>query len=245
MAILDGDIKLLKSAVLDDVPEGGGMATGRRGRRRRRTTCSRTFPSWTAPTAASRCARCFRRCSPIPSTRYYGAHVIVAQAPADPRVSAALFTTRSWSDERTSAQNKLESYSRSAPRRATRSTAITWSASAACRCTAPARSPLPASATCSAWCSATRRQLPVRARDPDHLARQSIGVHRQHGDYLRDVMVLEISDPLRLAFTGANATRYTATTTTTRQPGCTPPSPPTRRAITAWRRWPRRRTWAI
>lgn len=28
MAILDGDIKLLKSEVLDDVPEGGGMATG-------------------------------------------------------------------------------------------------------------------------------------------------------------------------------------------------------------------------
>jgi hypothetical protein len=28
MAILDGDIVLLKSEVLDDVPEGGGMATG-------------------------------------------------------------------------------------------------------------------------------------------------------------------------------------------------------------------------
>ena len=28
MPILDGDIKLLASQVLDDVPEGGGMATG-------------------------------------------------------------------------------------------------------------------------------------------------------------------------------------------------------------------------
>lgn len=28
MPILDGDIVLLKSSVLDDVPEGGGMATG-------------------------------------------------------------------------------------------------------------------------------------------------------------------------------------------------------------------------
>jgi hypothetical protein len=92
---------------------------------------------------------------------YYGAHVIVAQAPADPRVSAALFTTRSWSDERTSAQNKLESYLalgaetrfialRQSPGRPKRSVQVHLRT---------ARSRRPASATCSAWCSATRRAI--------------------------------------------------------------------------------------
>lgn len=41
---------------------------------------------------------------------YYGAHAIVADAPADPRVSVVLFTTKSWTDRRSAAKDRVERY---------------------------------------------------------------------------------------------------------------------------------------
>jgi len=110
MTILDGDIKILKSAVLDDVPEGGGMATGNAvvdG------VSNNLFPD------ISELNRTYghialRKVFPGVVTDnvdgYYGAHIIVAKPPADPKVSATIFSTKSWSDTRTAAQAKLESY---------------------------------------------------------------------------------------------------------------------------------------
>jgi hypothetical protein len=179
MAILEGDIKLLKSAVLDDVPEGGGMATGlavidgvsnnlfpdisELDRTYGRIALRKVFPAVLTDTVDG----------------YYGAHVIVAQAPADPRVSAALFTTRSWSDVRTSAQNKLESYLALG---AETRFILYGNHLVGQRQRAGALPPLggdarrrrrvrPGAARCA-------EQLPVRARDPDHRAQCRPGVHR-------------------------------------------------------------------
>jgi hypothetical protein len=211
MAILEGDIKLLKSAVLDDVPEGGGMATGlavidgvsnnlfpdisELDRTYGRIALRKVFPAVLTDTVDG----------------YYGAHVIVAQAPADPRVSAALFTTRSWSDVRTSAQNKLESYLAlgAETRFILYGNHLVGQRSVQVHCHRSVATPGVGDVFGLVQRDAPSNYQYVRviriiARSVDQVFTD------MYGDYLRDVLVLEISDPLRLAFPGANATRYTA-----------------------------------
>jgi hypothetical protein len=211
MAILDGDIVLLKSEVLDDVPEGGGMATGSEvvdG------VSNNLFPD------ISDLDRTYGRISlrkvfPAVLTDdvdgYYGAHVIIARAPDDPRVSASLFTTRSWSDERTAAQNKLESYlALGAETRLTLyGNHLSGQRSVQVHCAHATASPGVGDVL-----GLVQRDAPTNfqyVRVTRIISRADNQVFTdQYGDYLRDVIVLEISDALRLAFAGAPVTRFTA-----------------------------------
>lgn len=110
MAILDGDIQILKSEVMGDVPEGGGMATGDvvvDG------ASNNLFPviSEAARTYGNISLRKFFPALVTDDTAaYYGANLIVAQPPADAKIGVSIFTTKSWSDTRSAAKDKLESY---------------------------------------------------------------------------------------------------------------------------------------
>lgn len=110
MAILDGDIKLLKSQVMDDVDEGGGRATGveitdgasngifpdisELDRAYGRVNLRKVFPKVNVPTVES----------------YYGANIIISDPPDDPKVSCTLFTTSDGFDKRSDAKSQLEAY---------------------------------------------------------------------------------------------------------------------------------------
>ena len=112
MAILTGDIKLLASQVMDDVPEGGGAPTSvviadgvsnsifndisELDRAGGRVNLRKTFVSIQTET--------------LPPEGYFGANVIVAEMPLDPNVSVSLFSTGETFDERTSAVSRIESY---------------------------------------------------------------------------------------------------------------------------------------
>ncbi len=110
MTILSGDIKLLASERLLDTPDGGGRMTGHvvvDGQ------SNNLFPD------ISELDRTYGRVSLRKSyvgvltdstDSYYGAHAIVADAPDDPRVSVTLFTTRSWTDRRDAAKDRIERY---------------------------------------------------------------------------------------------------------------------------------------
>lgn len=209
MPILDGDIVLLKSSVLDDVPEGGGRATGiavvdgvsnnlfpdisELDRTYGRTSLRKVFPGVLTDTTDA----------------YYGAHAIVAQAPADPRVSAALFTTKSWSDERTSAQGKLEGYLAlgSESRYVLYSNHLVGQRSIQVHCARSVATPGIGDVFALVQRDAVSNQQFVRVTRIASRAVDTVFTD-QYGDYLRDVLVIEISDPLRLAFTGAPVTRY-------------------------------------
>jgi hypothetical protein len=210
MPILDGDIKLLSSQVLDDVPEGGGLATGNEivdgvsnnlfndiselDRTYGRISLRKVFPAVTTLTTDG----------------YYGAHVIIAEAPADPLVSASLFTTGSPSDVRTDAANRLESYLAlgAESRYQLYGNHLVGQRSVQVRCDRATASP------------GIGDVLGLVQRD-DEEAYQFVRVTRilsrlvdvlysdSGGDYLMDLMALEISDALRLAFDGATAQRYT------------------------------------
>ncbi len=212
MPILEGDIKILQSQVLDDVPEGGGMATGQAvvdG------LSNNLFPDISElDRTYGRIA--LRKVYPAVVTddtdAYSGAHVIVAGAPADPRVSATIFTTKSWTDQRTAAASKLESYlAIGAEARFTLygnhlagQRGLQW------HCSKSTPSPSVGDVYCL-----------VKLNNPDNS--QYVRITRiisrvvdqvftdQYGDYLRDVIAVEISDPLRMSFDGAPITRYTET----------------------------------
>ncbi|SDF22341.1 hypothetical protein [Phytopseudomonas seleniipraecipitans] len=110
MTINRTDVKLLESQRLSDASDGGGRATGKAiidGQ------VNNLFPD------ISRLDRTIgrinlRKVSAGVMTEnadaYLGAHGIVTQGPADPRVSVLLFNTGSQTDVRTDAQDLIESY---------------------------------------------------------------------------------------------------------------------------------------
>ncbi len=110
MPIQEQNIKLLSSEVMDDVPEGGGQATGNA---IADGASNAIFPD------ISELDRTYGRVNlrktfvgvQTPDTdRYFGANVIIADAPDDEKVSCTLFTTESGFDTRTAAASRIESY---------------------------------------------------------------------------------------------------------------------------------------
>jgi len=110
MPILEGDIKIMASQVLADVPEGGGAATGSQ---IQDGVSNNLFPD------VSELDRVYGRAAlrkvfanVVTDSRdvYMGAHAIVADEPDDPAVSCLLFSTSDAFDTREQAQNRVESY---------------------------------------------------------------------------------------------------------------------------------------
>ncbi|WP_027853392.1 hypothetical protein [Marinobacterium litorale] len=108
--ILDTDIKLMASERLADTEDGGGMMSAVEivdG------VVNNAFPD------ISRLDRTYGRVNlrklyaavqTANKAMYYGSHVIITDAPDDPRVSVLMFTTGSYIDERTNARDRIESY---------------------------------------------------------------------------------------------------------------------------------------
>lgn len=108
--IKSGDIKLMKSQVLLDTPDGGGQMTANEivdgqsnnlfpdvdemDRLYGRVGLRKFFPAIKTPMTPTA----------------FGVHVIISRMPTDPNVSVNLFTTKNWFDRRTNAQNQVEQY---------------------------------------------------------------------------------------------------------------------------------------
>ena len=100
MPIQSGDVKLLKSAVMADVPEGGGAPTG--------ITIAdgvsnAIFPDISELDRAGgrvNLRKSFVSVQTDDTDTYFGANVIVAEPPQDARVSVTLFSTEKTFDTR-------------------------------------------------------------------------------------------------------------------------------------------------
>ncbi|MDH6185296.1 hypothetical protein [Polaromonas sp. CG_23.6] len=116
MPILTEDIKLLKSAVMADVPEGGGAMTGVAvidGQ------SNNLFPDTSAvDRALGRVAarKLFGVAHSDDTDTLMGAHAIVTDAPDDELVHCTLMQTTGWADERRVAQDRIEKYLVKGPR---------------------------------------------------------------------------------------------------------------------------------
>lgn len=110
MPIHTDNIALLKSAVMADVPEGGGAPTG--------LVIADGVSNAIMPDiseldrAGGRAAfrKVFAAVRTDDTDTYYGANVIVAEPPQDPRVSVTLFKALDAFEERASAQKRVEGY---------------------------------------------------------------------------------------------------------------------------------------
>lgn len=108
--ILSGDVKLLASQVMLDTPEGGGSPTS--------TTIvdgtsNGVFPDISELDRAGgrvNLRKTFAAVQTANTDGYFGANVIVAEPPSDPRVSVTLFSTQDVFDRRIEAQGRMESY---------------------------------------------------------------------------------------------------------------------------------------
>jgi len=115
MPIQSGDVKLLKSAVMADVPEGGGAPTG--------ITIAdgvsnAIFPDISELDRAGgrvNLRKSFVSVQTGDTDTYFGANVIVAEPPQDPRVSVTLFSTAKTFDTREQAQVRIEAYLNKGP----------------------------------------------------------------------------------------------------------------------------------
>ena len=115
MPIQSGDVKLLKSAVMADVPEGGGAPTGlviADG------VSNAIFPDISELDRAGgrvNLRKSFVQVATDDTDTYFGANVIVAEPPQDERVSVTLFSTRKTFDTREQAQTRIEAYLNKGP----------------------------------------------------------------------------------------------------------------------------------
>lgn len=110
MPIQTGDVVLLKSAVMADVPEGGGAPTANTipdG------VSNAIFPDTSEVDRAGgnvSLRKVFAAVRTDDTDTYMGANVIVAEPPQDPRVSVTLFKALDSFEQRASAQKRMESY---------------------------------------------------------------------------------------------------------------------------------------
>lgn len=115
MPIQTGDVKLVRSAVMADVPEGGGAPTGS------------VIPDGASNAIFPDISELDRSGGRVNMRKvvvfvqsddtdtYLGANMIVAEPPSDPRVSVTLFSTKQTFDTRAQAVARMEAYKIAGP----------------------------------------------------------------------------------------------------------------------------------
>jgi len=110
MPINKDSIKIMKSQVLDDTAEGGGMMTDDE---LVNGQINDLFPSISRLDGVYgkvTLRKIFLSVRTMDRATYYGSHVVLTEQTKDPLVSVIFFTTDDWFDTRTNAVNAVQSY---------------------------------------------------------------------------------------------------------------------------------------
>ncbi len=110
MTIDTQDVRLLKSQRLTDEDDGGGRATGLSVADGEMNNLFPDLSRMDRTTGRINMRKVYAGVQTDNDDPYLGAHAIVTEAPADPRVSVVLFNTDSQTDERADARRAIESY---------------------------------------------------------------------------------------------------------------------------------------
>lgn len=110
MPIQSGDIKLLKSAVMSDVPEGGGSPTGIAIPDGLSNAILPDISEMDKAVGRVSLRKTFVAVQTDDVDSYFGGNIIVAEPPSDPRVSITLFTNKLTFDTRQQAASRVEAY---------------------------------------------------------------------------------------------------------------------------------------
>lgn len=110
MPIKAGDIKLIASQTMDDVPEGGGAPTSLAIVDNTSNSMFNDISELDRAGGRINLRKTFLSIQTDTVDGYYGANVIVADEPDDPRVAVTLFSTNDVFDTRDAARNRIEAY---------------------------------------------------------------------------------------------------------------------------------------
>lgn len=110
MPIQSLDIKLLTAERLLDTSDGGGRITGNVVENGRSNNLFSDISELDRTYGRVSLRKCFIGIHTDDVDSYYGAHIIFAQPPSDSKISVALFTTKSWTDQREAAKDRIETY---------------------------------------------------------------------------------------------------------------------------------------
>jgi len=115
MAILANDIKLLKSEVMSDVPEGGGGVTGQLVVDGQSNNMFDDVSTLDRVYGAVHVRKIFGAVQTADRDKYYGAHAIISKLPGDAKLGVNLFATADWFDRRPDATGRVQNYRAQGP----------------------------------------------------------------------------------------------------------------------------------
>lgn len=209
MPIQSGDVKLLKSAVMADVPEGGGAPTG--------ITIAdgvsnAIFPDISELDRAGgrvNLRKTFVSVQTDDTDTYFGANVIVAEPPQDARVSVTLFSTEKTFDTREQAQVRIEAYLNKGPEWAGYLFENHIAGQRVIQLFQRVTDTIPNVGQTLVLIEnealGTQKEQYIRATSVSVVERTF--TYNSDQDYKANVVTVEISDALRYDFTGSPATR--------------------------------------
>lgn len=213
--ILETDIKLMQSERLQDTDDGGGRMTGNEvvdG------LSNNLFPD------VSELDRTYgrislRKCFPAVLTdtvdTYYGANVIVSEPPDDPLVHVSIFKTLgsgAWFDERSEAQNKVESYVTQGVLSTMKMLGNHFVGQRALLAYQGTADKIPGVGDVFVLSDGTNTQF-VRVDSVEH---ETVTYTDNVGSFTKEELTITLSDPLRYAFQGGEPSRYSAYQPSTR-----------------------------
>lgn len=110
MTIQAGDIKLMASDIMSDVPEGGGGVTGNVIPDNVSNNMFDDISTLDRVYGAVHLRKPFGAVRTQTVDKYYGAHMIISKLPGDQKIGVNLFNTGDWFDRRPAAQSRIENY---------------------------------------------------------------------------------------------------------------------------------------
>ncbi len=113
--ILQGDIKLLKSDTMSDVPEGGGALTGQVIVDGLSNNIFDDISTLDRVYGAVHLRKVFPSVVTENQDKYFGSHVIITKLPGDGKIGVNLFNTGDWFDRRPEAASRIENYRAQGP----------------------------------------------------------------------------------------------------------------------------------
>jgi len=203
MAILANDIKLLKSDIMSDVPEGGGGVTGGIVQDGVSNNMFDDISTLDRVYGAVHMRKVFSGVQTATQDKYYGAHAIISKLPGDNKIGVNLFSTGDWFDRRPVAASRVENYRAQGPIYAGFLWGTQYQGSRAITIFQGVSSPMPGIGDVLMLVASGGNQY-IRIVDMVYSDQQFTDAQ---GTFTRRILEIEISDVLKMDFVGAEINR--------------------------------------
>jgi hypothetical protein len=213
MAISETDLKLLKAERMTDFSDGGGKMTANEVVDGEVNNLFNDISQLDRTYGRVSLRKAFATVQTENTDTYLGAHIILTDPPDDPNVNVTLYSTESWTDERDAARNYIENYSVEGPESrwvvygdqiVGQKLVALYSRSNTTNLFTPASDPSPEIGDIMLLSTEKAGYDPnyqyVRVTKIN--SRETQKFTDGNGDFFKDVLILEIANPLRYTFYG-------------------------------------------